>query len=99
MKFWEMVALAKAGKGGGSVPPEQISEAVDDWLEDNVDPETGYVLDSSLTMSNAAAPADKVGDLKSALKSGKEEDAIYHLGFYLDEDGDLCQVEEDTNNG
>lgn len=38
-------------------------------------------------------------DLKSALKSGDEEDAIYHLGFYLDENGDLCQVEEETNNG
>ena len=40
-----------------------------------------------------------VSDLKSALKSGDEEDAIYHLGFYLDENGDLCQVEEETNNG
>ena len=30
---------------------------------------------------------------------GNEEDAIYHLGFYLDENGDLCQVEEETNNG
>ena len=38
-------------------------------------------------------------ELKSALKSGDEEDAIYHLGFYLDENGDLCQVEEETNNG
>jgi len=40
-----------------------------------------------------------IGDLKNHLKSGKEEDAIWHLGFYLDEDGDLCQVEEETNNG
>ena len=40
-----------------------------------------------------------VSALKSALKSGDEEDAIYHLGFYLDENGDLCQVEEETNNG
>lgn len=30
-------------------------------------------------------------DLKSDLKSGKEEDAIWHLGFYIDDDGDLCQ--------
>ena len=41
----------------------------------------------------------EIRDLKSALKSGDEEDAIYHLGFYLDENGDLCQVEEETNNG
>lgn len=40
-----------------------------------------------------------VADLKSALLSGAEEDAIWHLGFYLDENGDLCQVEEETNNG
>ena len=41
----------------------------------------------------------EIRDLMSALKSGDEEDAIYHLGFYLDENGDLCQVEEETNNG
>lgn len=33
--------------------------------------------------------------LDTALKSGDETDAEYHLGFYLDENGDLCQVEED----
>ena len=43
----------------------------------------------------AAKVADDVGDLKSALTSGDEEDAGYHLGFYLDENGDLCQVEEE----
>lgn len=31
--------------------------------------------------------------LVNRLKSGKIEDAELHLGFYLDEDGDLCQVE------
>lgn len=40
-----------------------IKEEVDEWLEDNIAQETGYVLDSSLTMANAAAPADKVGEL------------------------------------
>ena len=40
-----------------------------------------------------------VSDLKSALKSGEEQDAVYHLGFYLDENGDLCQVEEEVTNG
>ena len=46
---------------------EQVAEAVDTWLDENVAQETGYVLDSSLTLSNAAAPADKVGELKSKL--------------------------------
>lgn len=41
---------------------DQIAtEATEAWLEDNVDPDTGYVLDRTLSMSNAAAPADLVG--------------------------------------
>lgn len=32
--------------------------------------------------------------LKNALKAGTIETAEYHLGFYLDENGDLCQKEE-----
>lgn len=36
----------------------------------------------------------KVDDLVTRLKSGKAEDAELHLGFYLDENGDLCQKEE-----
>ena len=44
----------------------QVAEAVDDWLGDNVAQETGYVLDRTLLLSNAAAPADLVGTLKNA---------------------------------
>ena len=40
-----------------------------------------------------------LASLETRLKSGAEEDAELHLGFYLDENGDLCQVEEDENNG
>ena len=40
-----------------------------------------------------------LSSLESRLKSGAEADAELHLGFYLDENGDLCQVEEDENNG
>lgn len=75
-----------------------IQDAVDNYLEDHP-----IAIDPTLTIAGAAADAkatgDEIGDLKSALKSGDEEDAIYHLGFYLDENGDLCQVEEETNNG
>lgn len=44
-----------------------IGPAVSDWLDDNVDPETGYVIDKSLSIEGAAADAAKVGELKSAL--------------------------------
>lgn len=47
------------------IDPSDIASAVDDWCDTNIAQEAGYVLDSSLTMSNAAAPADKVGELKS----------------------------------
>ena len=48
---------------------QTITEATDNWLDEHIDPSTGYVLDSTLTMNNAAPPASAVGDLKSALNS------------------------------
>ena len=52
-----LAALAQSTKIGKAIP-----DAVADWLEDNVDPETGYVLDSTLSIANAAADAKAVGD-------------------------------------
>ena len=46
---------------------QTITEATDNWLDEHIDPSTGYVLDSTLTMNNAAPPASAVGDLKSAI--------------------------------
>ncbi len=54
----------------------QVQEAVGEWLGENVDPETGYVLDRTLTQPNAAAPADlvgaqseKIGDVENTIDS------------------------------
>lgn len=44
-----------------------VSDAVSDWLDDHVDPATGYVVDDTLSVAGAAADAAKVGDLKSAI--------------------------------
>lgn len=52
----------------------QVADAVDDWLDENVAQETGYVLDRTLLLSNAAAPADLVGDLKNQING--LEDAV-----------------------
>lgn len=67
----------------------QVTAAVNTWLGENVAQETGYVLDSTLTMSNAAPPASAVGDLKSAITNipkdytgiviGKDEPAFVPL--------------------
>ena len=54
----------------------QVAEATDEWLGENVAQETGYVLDSTLTMSNAAAPADKAGELKTAFDNTLDNQTI-----------------------
>lgn len=57
-----------AGPQGDPADPSQVASAVDSYLAENITQETGYVLDRTLTMANAAAPADLVGDLKSAFE-------------------------------
>ena len=37
--------------------------------------------------------ADDVNAQSEQILSGAEEDARWHLGFYLDANGDLCQVD------
>lgn len=61
---------AKVAAQAAQAEVEQYTaEAIDDWLDDHIDPETGYALDTTLSLSNAAAPADKVGALKSAFNN------------------------------
>ena len=73
----------------------------------SVNEKTGaVVLDAGDIGYESTTVEDELGTINSALsslesrlKSGAEADAELHLGFYLDENGDLCQVEEDENNG
>lgn len=66
-------------------------------------PTQAITLNVLCTESDFAADIDELtrqlSDLETRLKSGDEEDADLHLGFYLDENGDLCQVDEEVNNG
>ena len=64
----------------------QVAEATDEWLEENVAQETGYVLDSTLTMSNAAAPADKVGELKTAITQLDSEINVNGKRYFNEDD-------------
>ena len=54
------------GAGKGAAIQKSILDETDAWLEENIDPSTGYVLDNTLSLDNAAPPAKAVGDLKSA---------------------------------
>lgn len=59
------------GAGKAAAVSEKVAETVTEWLEENVDPDSGYVIDKSLTIEGAAADSkatgDAVDDLKSAL--------------------------------
>lgn len=67
----------KGDRGDTGYPTDaQVTTAVDAWLDDNVTQETGYVLDRTLSMSNAAAPADLVGNLKNVLTSMGEINSV-----------------------
>lgn len=58
--------------------------------------DTGEVSQDDL--AEALRPLNQaINLLDTRLKSGLEADAELHLGFYLDENGDLCQVEEENN--
>lgn len=55
------------GEKGDPAPQEEITTATDAWLEANITNPSNPPLDRSLSLANAAAPADMVGDLKSAV--------------------------------
>ena len=67
---------------------------------DNLDADD-IAYDPTETYTNGTVGAElfsqseQIAEDEAALKSGAEADAEWHLGFYLDENGDLCQVEEE----
>ena len=71
---------------------EQLPSAVDDYLSEHIDPETGYVLDNSLTLENAAAQAKAVGDALSQMVERNE--IVYHKANF-----DTSYDETYVNNG
>lgn len=59
--------LKNDGKGNSfwsdGVSSEEISPAVEEWLENHVNPESDVIIDNSLTIPDAAADAKATGDL------------------------------------
>ena len=50
-----------------SLDPQDIADAVSDWCDENITNPDSPPLDRSLSASSAAAPADLVGEIKSAI--------------------------------
>ena len=87
-------ALAIAIANAKSVAPGAITSAVEDWLDEHVDPDTGYVIDDTLSTTGAAADAKKTGDEIADLKSAKAAKADVLAALFLTGDG---WVNVDTN--
>ncbi len=91
----------------GDIPYDDSVEYRPGSVGDAIQSKSEITVDSALSNTSenpvqnkviAGAVADlenDVSDLKEDLKAGTEETSEYHLGFYLDGNGDLCQVDEE----
>lgn len=70
----------------------QSNTSADDYIQNK--PVANTTLDTAGAFADAKAVGDAFDGLETTLKAGTEATADYHLGFYLDENGDLCQVDE-----
>lgn len=90
----------------------EIAEAVSNWLAAHVDPDTGYVIDDSLTVEGAAADAKAVGDaiadfsgdyvkyVAQTLTDAQKEQARENIGAGSEEDvSDLKSAINDPVTG
>lgn len=62
----------------GADTPETVAA----WLDEHVDPDTGYVIDNSLTVEGAAADSKATGDAVGELKSAFETYTPHNLYDY-----------------
>lgn len=79
-----------------SATAEQVSTATDAWLAQNITNPSNPPLDRSLTLANAAAPADLTGELKSALNEVLLPITNYTIGNYTFSTSDGSQSPSDT---
>lgn len=100
-------AMVASGTFGDLLEPYVITNlptAVSGWLTDHVDPDTGYVIDDSLTVSGAAADAKVTGNNIFSLKDIIRDDNSYDVltianktdsssgGIEFEFSGDSCRV-------
>lgn len=70
------------GPKGDSADQSGVVSAVNNYIATNFSKEAGYVLDKSLTSSEAAARADAVGDFKKSLYNQMSLTGDQQLHFY-----------------
>lgn len=65
--------------GVADITTGEIKQGVEDWLDEHIDPTTGYVVDDTLSIAGAAADAKAVGDELADVKSavGPLEESVF----------------------
>lgn len=73
------------------------AQNLNDIQDSIIELEEHAVLDSDVdaAMSDTSEKPVQNKVVTGKMKSTSEADAVYHLGFYLDENGDLCQVDDE----
>lgn len=82
---------------GGAVDPQDIEDAVDDWLDENITNPDSPPLDRSLSSASSAAPADMLGDVDAELEMQTINvdllaNATHTSGKKIDPDGNIQNV-------
>lgn len=85
-------AAAASAAAAQTAAERDVPAAAAAWLAEHVDPETGYVLDDSLTIQGAAADAKAAGDAVLALSrapafSVQSPESLWTLGTLLSSSG------------
>lgn len=92
------VTAYEFGEGGGGVDPQDIAQAVDDWCDANITNPDSPPLDRSLTSSSAAAPADMLGEVRSAVLGNSETPTVSTVsGINIVENGSAYQSQYGRN--
>lgn len=82
----------KVDKAAGmGLTHNDFTDTLKDKLDGIATDATKVIVDSA--MSDSSTNPVQNGVINTTLKDGTEATAEYHLGFYLDQDGNVCQVD------
>lgn len=76
---------------GMGLTHNDFTDTLKDKLDGIATGATKVIVDSA--MSDSSTNPVQNGVINTTLKDGTEATAEYHLGFYLDQDGNVCQVD------
>lgn len=85
--------IPKGDKGdpgeSGTPTDAQVQTAVDTWLDEHIDPTTGYAVDNTLSVTGAAADAKATGDAIAEQETKIDEE----LGYEEEEQASITYID------